>query len=1073
MILSDKPQFSIFEASAGTGKTYNLAKEYIKLCIKYSQTNIYKNILAITFTNKAVGEMKERILRFLKEIPEGKQNDLLIALKNELDISEEEIKKRCKESLSNILHNYNNFSICTIDSFFQKIVQAFAIELDIPLHAQVELSEKTLINQIIENLMARIGENGEPDLNQIVLKFLETQLTDNKSWKIDDKLKKDGGQNLFSENTIPYLEKNKGIQKLSDFQNIISNLFKQRNNIDFQLKQLGQEAIGIIQQYGLTREDFNRGTLYNCFDNFANGEYKTFEKSQINSNTLMQFRNGDTNGCNKASEKKYSTDLLNDMAEKLRKKYENILKQYGQYVSIDMILKHIYSVALLQEMHLGYEKIKQQKHLTHISEANVKLAKHIKEEPIPFVYEKMGTKYKYFFIDEFQDTSGLQWDSLRPLLEEATATNGHITILGDPKQAIYRFRSGKVELINTLSEMATQYTQGQYPTSDETVFNNHTAMGKITLDTNYRSYENIVTFNNQYFKELCAYFQSENIGENNINKIYSELNQKAKENNKGGLVQLSLIQIDKDISDTDSEIHSEIKRIIEQSQNLGYKWEDIAILVRENKHGAEIAQFLLANNIDIISSEALLLKNDENIRFIISILQYINNPQNEIAKANILLYIAAKQTLESNNNFLKHAKDTDIEQVIQKYYPQFNLLTLQKKDWYQKTELLYHIFGLDNTPNPYLLAFLNFIATFSNQQQYEQHQFFDYWEEKKDNLAIVSPENINAVTIMTSHKSKGLEFPIVIYPIYEKGNKNTKLHWVNIPQDITTNALKSTNIDFSKRTALSVWNTDYQKEIEAQLLDDINIDYVVFTRAKNHLHIIKTETIKDEDSNKKEIFSLKNYLKTFFSSIIKEQTTLEEDNNIIRYTYGQSVAKEQKQTAQCEQKWITKTQSLPIQAKIQTHRIKQLAEASAWGDLIHAYLSQIVYIEDIKICIESIKKQKNLATNEKIQLENIINKLFCPQYQKLLFGPDKSIIRNEVEINNLAGKIRRIDRLIISDKNVYIIDYKTGKEYKKTYEDQIKEYAEILTQMGYIVKSTTLIYISKEDNEIKINPKTI
>lgn len=1010
--------FNIFQASAGSGKTYNLAKEYIRICLQYVDKRIYRNILAITFTKKAVGEMKSRILFFLKELAEGKNTDLFNYFSQKY--GKEELQKRSQIILEQIHHDYNNFSVYTIDSFFSLIAKGFATELNIPIDSQMELDDSVMMDNIIDILLSKVGQNQDKTITEFLLKFVYSKMDEERSWKIKEVLT-DNGKEIFSEKAKEHLEKLKNLD-LEEFESLIKKIEEEEQKYCNQIKKIAQNMLAIFEENGLKKEDFYGGYLWDW--------YKKVEiEKEIDFKTIQNIQKSTD------EEKFYAKSLSNEkkaiidsLTENIKNSYFQIKEAHKYWVSYKAIKQNLYSVALFQQMKIIQEELKNKEQTLHLSEIAMKLHEIVSQEPIAFIYEKISLRYAFLFIDEFQDTSRMQWEILKPFVndiissEVKTGIAGKVFIFGDEKQAIYRFRNGDVQQMLEFSE--------------------NQDIKKIPLTTNYRSKWHIVDFNNLYFDHLKE-------EEGLIGKIYKNAKQDSK--NDGGCVSLTTIEKDADNQTYNKVVLSKIKYV----QSLGYQYKDIAIIVRKKKYGQEIIQHLIQNDIPTTSAEALLLSKNENIQFVLALLQYIENENNMLSLLKILTFLTQRhekldlQTLLSvknlRNNKLQNAYLQQIlKQILSQYYEDFKIEDISRCNLYEQIEMILRIFFKEESQNPYLLSLLNFVLEFNNQNQYPQSYFFKYFDQKKPTIS--NPENINAVTIITTHKSKGLEFPVVIYPIY-KETTQLKKDWVDVSQEMNL-SIESAYIKYKKELNNSFFAENYAQEQILSEMDNKNVDYVVFTRAEDWLFLIKKPEKEDDK------------LVNFFKNRLNSESVSDKDNEQINcYFYGnQNQAGEEREEKQNQQ--LENIQSVPILAQFSTNgkNAVNIEQETLWGIKVHNYLSQIVHREDIQKVEKRIEKDVQLSAEEKEKMLSAIEQVCCGQYSDLLFGTENCIIKNEVEIWQANNNVLRLDKLIINGKYADIVDYKTGLP-KKEHQEQINNYATIVEKMGYKVRKTQIIYI--------------
>ena len=448
-MISEKMQtkaFTIYDASAGSGKTYTLVKEYLKIILLASKNDAYRNILAITFTNKAVHEMKSRVVdslsEFTKDIPSDKALNLMKDISFETDLSLATIKEKAKSIIKHLIHNYAAFDISTIDKFTHKVIRTFAHDLNLPITFEVSIDTESLLTEAVDALIAQAGH--DEALTKLLIDFTMEKTDDDKSWDISGDIMATGKLAL-NENNREEL-KHFDQKSIADFTKIKKQL--KQNVHDFELKcsNLAQEALQLIDKNGIDYKSFSRGTFINQLNYIKDNDskavvnkYLTFDDIAINTT---------------AKDKAIIEHISNDLLQILSKVY-TILETKNFY---EAFLKNITPLSLLNTVSSELSKIQKEQNVLSISEFNKLINDQIQNQPAPFIYERLGEKYRHFFIDEFQDTSQMQWQNLIPLIDNALSSEdlngerGSLLLVGDPKQSIYRWRGGKAEQFITLSK---------------------------------------------------------------------------------------------------------------------------------------------------------------------------------------------------------------------------------------------------------------------------------------------------------------------------------------------------------------------------------------------------------------------------------------------------------------------------------------------------------------------------------------------------------------------------------------------------------------------------------------------
>ncbi len=1053
--------FTVYKSSAGSGKTFTLVKEYLKIVLKNPSS--FRNILAITFTNKAANEMKERILEYLKELSvvNKKENSKAIeALMPEIieftGLNENAIAERAEIVLGMLLHNFSDFSISTIDSFIHKIIRTFAYDLHLPVNFEVELDTEKLITKAVDILISNVGNDEK--LTEILLKFIEFKTESETTWHIEKNLG-DFAKSLLNEDGQIYISK---LRKLSfdDFKNIRSKISVFNKKFENALSGCGKEAIGHINDNALKINDFSRGRsgIGNYFLKIANSDFSKLEPNSYVITTIYEDKwfAGKTDEIQKAA-----IDKIKDQLIDIFHKIENIISDdFEKYSVYKLINKKIYPIAVLIEIEKIFEAIRVENNQVHISEFNKRIAEIVLNEPIPFIYERMGEKYKYFFIDEFQDTSVLQWNNLLPLIDNSLSEGYFNMIVGDGKQAIYRWRSGEVEQFDKLPEI---FDKSLLPLADERENNLINNYKEEYLEKNYRSKPGIIDFNNKFF-EISA-----NLLPEKYQSIYKDVKQEFDKEKTGGYINIRFIE-SKDREKYNEQNFIKIKEIISDLEDNGFTKGDIAILCRENKRASTIARYLLEQNIDVISFESLLLSNSPELNLIISILNYLNDPNEKLYKAEILIYLSGKGMIKNNDinelvseldnktvkkDLFDKGRKISFTELLRDYGFDFRSAKLNNLPLYDLCEELIRIFNLNKEIDPYIQFFLDYVFKFNNEKASNIKDFLDSWEDEKDKLSISVPSGINAVNIMTIHKAKGLEFPVVIFPFADQKLKATKNEiWVDF-DDSDIPELKAALLDTTKSLESTTYASQYNEEMAKSFLDIINLLYVVMTRPTERLYILSSAITKPPNEIKSVPAIFYNFLnQTSQWEANKEEYSFGETENYIKKEKGTS-DNIYKLNSFISNPWRDRV--LISTGAPEVWDVDDPLGKSERGKLIHSILAEIIIEDDIENVLEDFNLQGIIDKNERAELSAIIHKLISKPEIKPFF--EKGIIvKAEEEILLPDGQKYRPDRVVFIDDRVIVIDYKTGKVEEK-HKHQINKYADLIKEMGYEKIEKYLLYI--------------
>ena len=1041
--MQDTATFQVYNASAGSGKTFTLVKEYLKILLRTSDPKKFQQILAVTFTNKAAAEMKERVIRnlraFTKEDILVHKTEMFEQLEEELLIKDTVLNRRAGKVLENILENYSAFNITTIDSFTHRLIRSFAFDLGLSLNFDVEMDAKSLLSEAVDALISKIGEDKK--LTSILIDFSLGKANEDKSWDITRELN-EIAQILLNENDNAHIQK---IQEkpIQDFIDLKTKLFKKQKNIEQNFIKIGKEGLELIDGFDIDHKDFYYSqfpkhflNLCNNPDNVSLDPSKGLSKSI--QNNLFYTKN-------KADEVKTAIDsIINPLLDL----YHTSEGLYQEYSLNKLFLSSLIPLAVLSKINKTLDELKDEKNIRLNAEFNQIISKNLQEQPASFIYERLGEKFKHYFIDEMQDTSILQWQNLIPLIANALSQEGtSLLLVGDIKQSIYRWRGSEPEQFLKLSN------------NENSKVNNPFYIPKQIkqLDINYRSYSQIIDFNNGFFQHISQFFNKPAYAQ-----IYVNENQQKQNTKQGGYVQVSFIDEGLKAEEKELEYAIKVLKIINDLEGEFNK-NEICVLTRTRKHGVSIADFLTDNGIDIISSETLLLKNSDKVVFIINLLIYLENNADKEAHLDVLYFIYEYfYYKEDKHTFFKGFLDSEIGTFFNRLKSNrinFEFDVYADLSLYESVEYIIRSFDLNTNSDAYLQFFLDEVLRFSQKKTTDTAAFLEFWSEKKDSLSIFVPEEKDAVRIMTIHKSKGLEFPIVIYPyeldIYKELNSKV---WYETPNSEELKGFDSLLINYNKSLEFTgvIGEELYQAHRNELELDNFNLLYVALTRAVEQLYVI-LETKKTNEN-----------LRTSSQFFIHYLQSIDHCNeNQADYCFGDPKRLSEKPFSSKNNIELDELISTPWH----THNITIVANSSllwddeiqdsiTYGNLIHELLANIKTRDDIDETVETYIIRGIIANTQARDIKKMLTKVIKhPELEN--YYQQNITVFNEREILSTNGEIIIPDRMIINENNeAIIIDYKTGKPDKK-YHDQLNNYGSIIEQLGYKVIKKLLVYLGE------------
>lgn len=1039
-----KNAFEIYNASAGSGKTYTLVKEYLKIILAAQRDDAYKNILAITFTNKAVEEMKSRIVstlsEFTKDNPSDKVAGMLTDIAVEIKKSPIEIRDKSKRIIKNIIHNYASFDISTIDKFTHRVIRSFALDLDLPLSFEVSLDTESLLSEAVDAVIAQAGE--DENLTKLLVDFTTEKADEDKSWNITRDFLEISSM-LTNENHRSEVSVFKD-KTIAEFLKIKQRIYKICSDLESEITYTAKAILQVISDKGIEHTSFTKSYVPNLFVKISQGKF------EINVTHYKRLENPEERYAKSVPQSQ--KDLIDEIALDVLEALKRINAQTGKLFFYKAFLKNLTPLSVLNTVNQELLRLQQDQNMLSISEFNNIIHNEIQNQPAPFIYEKLGDRYTHFFIDEFQDTSQMQWENLIPLIENSLSGQndygepGSLMIVGDPKQSIYRWRGGKAEQFIRLSEKDIPFKN-----TDVEVYN---------LETNYRSYSEIIEFNNELFKFLAHEFTDES-----YKNLYEHSSQKTNAK-QGGYVNLSFLDVKNPMVDDETTDERYLKKIVATIQKVvadGFSYREIVILVRKKNKGILVANYLTENNIPIISSETLLIANSDDVIFLVNLLEYLKNKRNNQAKAGFLYYLGTHLELAiPMHDFLKQGVNTSDEKAFENWLSlfgfDFSFEEIRRKSLYEAVEIIISTFVKEKS-NIYVQTFLDIVLEQNLKKQATIDDFLNYWKENCGKLSIPSPDG-NAIQIMTIHKSKGLEFPVVILPFADENYSHGPKDKLWVENDFEEIELPKVLVDNGQTVEKYSNNASkiYNQKTQEELLDNINILYVALTRAEEQLYILSKMDLDKNNQPKG------NTMASFFIRyLISKNVFLPEKHS---YEFGNSsrVSTIKKEVQNRSIIKITAENFDAKNIKIATREAlmwnDKTRESIEFGNTVHEVLSLITSQKDIEKAIQTAVENGLITLEQKEDIQNTItNIVFHPELTDF-FNPEYKIFNERTLICQNATL--KPDKVVLKPNHqALLLDYKTGKKEEK-YKLQLQNYANVLHDMGFVVTQKTLVYIGKE-----------
>lgn len=1064
----------IYKASAGSGKTFTLAVEYIKHLIRNPRA--YRQILAVTFTNKATTEMKERILQQLNGIRLGDPasdsyaNRILTDLQQEPDggkWTKQKVQEQANIALHYMLHDYNRFRVETIDSFFQSVMRNLARELEQSPNLNIELNNKEVVADAVESMMEKLTPTSP--LLKWLLDYIEERINSNQRWNTTRELK-EFSNHIFNEQFIEQGDELRNeLKNLEGMKQFIGLLQSTEKEVMEKMLAFANQFFEILDKHELTVNDFSYKTTgaSSYFIKLQNGDisHKILTKRVVDG---MLSADGWVGKSSKEYKKIFNLaekelmPLLN-AAEKERKQSLNTIN------SCRKSLKNLHKLQLLNHINEEVSTLNSEKNRFLLSDTNTLLHKLINEGDSSFIFEKMGTQISNIMIDEFQDTSRMQWDNFRLLLLEGLSQGAESLIVGDVKQSIYRWRNGDWGILNNLGRKnpAQPSPLNKYPIKVE------------TLKTNRRSEKRIIDFNNELFSELVNLLNARRLSDLNeecleIKNAYADVRQESPKATEAGYVKVTFPD-ENTASEREEAILESIGDEVERMMEMGIKPEQMAILVRQNKQIAPIANYLSAYlNVMVVSDEAFRLDASPAINMLIDALRYLADGEDKISLRNLASnyqrYIANETPSEEQ---LRTAPQSLLPQAFETDRTALGFMPL-----YELLEAIYSTLKLNKIANQesYLFTFFDHVSEYVQKEAADITHFLQHWDETLCSKTIQSG-NAKGIRAYTIHKSKGLQFHTVLLPYcnWSLETEHQHLMWCK-PPTAPYNTYSLLPIDYDQTMADSIYRKEYQTEQLQLWVDSLNTLYVALTRAEKNLFIWGM------DCKDKRIDSL------LRAALEKVSKTLGGNLYTNEYEYGTLYCEQPQQARQAVgiNRLVFKSEKLPVQMEALSQRIefKQSnesstfiagkSEATSWrrfinrGNLLHYIFSQIATKEDAESIIGRLLFDGTISADMEAEVCSLVTEALSHPLVSNWYDGSWKLLNERDIIWMENGKLcnRRPDRVMMLGDKVVVVDFKFG-EPRKAHHKQVKSYLALLQRMGHKAENISgyLWYVEKGEVE--------
>lgn len=1032
-----------YNASAGSGKTFRLTGVFLDYL--FIHTLSYRNILAVTFTNKAAAEMKERILGALYILSSGGNSDYLRHLESYTGKTGEIIKRDALANLEAILHDYSRFSVGTIDSFFQKILRSFARESGLQAGFNLVLDPSVILSEAVDKLMQESDK--DPVLLRWLTEYAYTEVQSGKNWNLKNKIV-DLGKEIFKEDFRLLLEagyiagdKEMLTESVSELK-AVESLFRKRT------LEMGKKGLSILDRYNIDDDQLFKKSqgIGKFFRDASTGVPDKLSAAIIAAATENRY----------TTAKVLSPALSSAISDGLDSVVRDIAELYNSelilYKSARLVLNNLFTLGLLTDISGKVREILGESNKFLLSDAGDVLRQIIGKDQAPFIYEKVGNRYSNFMIDEFQDTSRIQWDNFLPLIRNSLAEGESNLVVGDIKQAIYRWRNSDWRIFSELDK----------------AFHSEMFESRV-LEENWRSCANIIRFNNSLFSKIPAALEGQlKLKQGSISAIYDSVIQNDPGKSPGGFVRI------RSVVATESEHQEEIvlkqlPGLIEEIQDNGYLPGDIGILVRTNSEGQRVIDSILnyastadqskksVYSYEIISQDSLLLGHNPAVKFILAALRLMSDDDDNLARASLshhYLQISSKVPDADRPNLLDADKGDSGRGCLPEGSEDF-LYGIRFLPVFEIIDRIIEFFGLadDSSGIPFITTLQDLVLELSGTEANDIPLFLEWWDNEGYKKSVASPEQPGAIQLMTIHKSKGLEFKVVILPFLSWTFNHSKNPVIWVHSDTGPfRKMGALPVPYKKEIADTCFSSFYEEEMTQVAIDRLNLLYVAFTRARECLFgfvpaartkacsgnlvldSIGEAGIGDDDANLPGRWDEKRETFTFGRMTRKEGRSIIPAGEGLDIPYGVEVNDSRLRISLSSHKYIAGGE------KAKRERIN-------YGLLLHELFESVETDRDIIPKLDMLHQKGRISGEQRDKLAIKIKEALGNEKVASWFSPGKEV-RTESGILLDGGVLRRPDRVMISPGGVTIVDFKFGEE-SASHSRQLNEYRSIMEAMGY------------------------
>ena len=1009
--LNAKAPFLVLDASAGSGKTYNLVQHILMNALRPSgMSNGYQKVLAITFTNNAADEMKARLLKQLLEFSNEEYPSKSVFFRpiwEALELHPKELQKRAAVSARHMLHNYSTLNVGTIDQFTHRLVRTFTKDLDLEDNFEIRLDLDAMIKEALDSLYSSIGDY--PGLKESFVALVNDRLSKDKGHNPDRDLHKEG-KNSFNEDHWKYLEALPEPQRLLEIE---QELGMEIDSICAEGKALSNEARRLAKE-----EDLETRTSY----------FK-FVKTQLLGNWQDLRKNPLKAGANVWKSRVKENGAFWDEFIKKAQDFEQ--RHQSNLLLLKEATSKLKTIAATKTLLTKFRELQKSQNTMPLSSFNKLIAEELDKEPAAFIYARLGEKYWHFYIDEFQDTSVVQFENLHPLIEHSLTKDEYSNsalIVGDAKQSIYRWRGGKAEQFISLVDNDHLINRFQRDQRGHELYPRET----VRLENNYRTHGAIVNFNNDFFSSL----QSQ-LGLNTHQEVYSKARvyQNAVKDSDKGEVSLDVLEA-QNAEELKTLACEKAQEKVQELLHRGHLLSDMAILVRGNSDGKRIANHLAKAGYPVLSSDSLVLGNAHEGKLLLAAFKLYLNSRDAQAWFSLAHALVRQGKIPEANafEFERNVVKSGVLALIG-FFPRASELLQSANSMFEFAIRTFDLFGLLKNSNGMVDAALDLVYEFQSRQG-GFATLPAWWQSEAVKRNVEVPQDANAVRVMTIHKSKGLEFKHVIIPFDIGFKPDSSDHWIDFPLHPEIDKMP---VSFKKEHK-SLFQEELVLELESKnKFDWINMVYVAFTRPISGLHIFLNGGNKPGllSTTLTEHLGLKEQANwNCGSPVLPKQEPESPKRTLPQMPYSTMTTTEVKMAKTAPENWHNGG-----------------VDARRWGSALHRILQSPAAVrpQGLKRLYRSGEFSYQLHERAQHILDTLASN---PEFA--ILESEGTVVYTERSVIDPEHSMRP-DLIIQKERSAVVIDYKTGLP-KPEYDDQLNAYIDAL-QSTFDTVSGKLLYI--------------